>query len=453
MMPSRRRALPLAVAAGVLCPAAAHAAGFALKEQSAAGLGSAFADQAAGGDGIAAMFVNPATITRQSGSRVSLIATYIMPQVQFRSGSASTIGGTSIGGGNGGSDIADDLVLPAAYAVWDPGEIFPVGHKLRLGIGINVPFGLETDYNDGWIGRYHALHSELQTLNINPVLAFEVVPGLSLGAGAQFQYADATLTNAVDFGTIGAIAALPFAVPTRQDGRARVTGDDWGYGYTLGALLEPWSGTRIGVGYRSAIQHRLSGRGSFRLDDAGVGSTLSAATGAFTNTDAEADLTTPESVNIGLTQEIGGEWSVSGEAQWTRWSRFDDLTIKFANPAQPDSITEEDWEDAWFFALGLTWRPNDAWALRAGYAYDQSPVPDRTATPRIPDADRHWLAIGASYRPTATLLLAAGYTHIFVRDRGIDLAATGTGETFRGNLNGRTRSAIDMVSLQVEWQF
>jgi long-chain fatty acid transport protein len=399
------------------------------------------------------MFINPAAITRQSGSRISLVTTYIMPRVQFRSGAASTIAGTPISGGNGGSNVADDLILPAAYALWDLDESLALGHKLRLGLGVNVPFGLETDYNEGWVGRYQALHSQFQTLNINPVLAFELVRGFSLGAGAQLQYAEATVTNAVDFGTIGALSGVPFAVPTLQDGRARVTGNDWGYGFTLGALLEPWTGSRIGVGYRSAIKHRLTGRGSFRLDDAGVGATLSAASGAFTNTDAEADLTTPESVNIGFAQELSDRWLVSGEAQWTRWSRFDDLTIKFANPAQPDSVSEEDWEDSWFLAIGLTYRPSEAWALRAGYAYDQSPVPKRTATPRIPDTDRHWLAVGATYRPTATLLFAAGYTHIFLRDGEIDLSASGTGETFRGNLSGRTQSAIDMVSLQVEWQY
>jgi long-chain fatty acid transport protein len=452
-MPSRLRVLLLAVAIDPLCGVSAQAAGFALKEQSAAGLGSAFAGQAAGGEDIGAMFVNPASLTRYENSRVSVVATYIMPQVRFRDGSASGVTGAPTGGGNGGSDAADDLMLPAAYALWDLEEALGWGHKLRFGVGVNVPFGLETDYNDGWVGRYHALRSQLATLNVNPVVAFEVVRGLSLGVGGQLQYADATLTNAVDFGTIGAVSGVPFALPGRQDGRARVTGDDWGYGFTLGALLEPWTGSRIGVGYRSAVKHRLSGRGSFRLDDAGVGATLSAATGAFTNTDAEADLTTPESVTIGVTQELGQGWSVSGEAQWTRWSRFDDLTIKFANPAQPTSFTEEDWEDVWFLAFGLTWRPNDAWALRAGYAYDQSPVPRRTATPRIPDSDRHWLAVGASYRPVPALLLAAGYTHIFMRDGEIDLSADAPGETFRGNLSGRTRSAIDMVSLQAEWQF
>lgn len=179
-MQSRRRALAVALAAGVLYAKAAHSAGFALKEQSASGLGSAFAGQTAGGEDISAMFTNPAALTRYPGSRVSLLATYIMPQIQFQAGSASTVAGAPIGGGTGGSDVADDVMLPAAYALWDLDEAFGLGHKLRFGVGVNVPFGLETDYNDGWIGRYHALHSKLETLNINPALAVEVAPGGSV---------------------------------------------------------------------------------------------------------------------------------------------------------------------------------------------------------------------------------------------------------------------------------
>ncbi len=81
---------------------------------------------------------------------------------------------------------------------------FNVGYKLRFALGVNAPFGLETDYNDGWVGRYHALQTQLSTLNVNPTIAFEPIPGLSFGAGLQLQYADAKLSNAVDFGTIGA---------------------------------------------------------------------------------------------------------------------------------------------------------------------------------------------------------------------------------------------------------
>lgn len=446
--------LGLAVTVTVIAGAAtAEAAGFALKEQSATGLGNAFAGQSAGTDDIGAMFFNPATMTRLDGSHVSAALSVIAPQVKVRDGSGSTVTGSPISGGNGGSDVAEDVMLPAVYALWDLDRTFDVGYKLRLGLGLNVPFGLETDYNDGWVGRYHALHSKLTTLNVNPAIAFEPVDGLSLGAGLQLQYADARLTNAIDFGTIGALSGVPFAVPAAQDGRARVTGDDWSYGFTLGAMAEPWTGTRFGVGYRSKVKHTLRGRASFRLDDAGVGAALAGATGAFTNTDARADLTTPESVNFGIDQVIDKHWSVNGEAQWTRWSQFKDLTVDFANPAQPDSVTNEDWNDSWFLALGVTYRPNESWALRAGYAYDQSPVPNRTRTPRIPDNDRHWLALGASYRPLPNLLLAAGYTHIFVRDASIELSADDPGETFRGNLSGNTEASIDIVSVQAQWRF
>ncbi len=447
---------PVAVAvaaASVVGVHAAEAAGFALKEQSATGLGGAFAGMSAGGDDISAMFFNPAITTRTSGNSVAAAVSVIAPQVKIRDGSGSTITGTPLAGGNGGSDVADDVVLPAFYALWDLDQTFNVGYKLRFALGVNAPFGLETDYNDGWVGRYHALQTQLSTLNVNPTIAFEPIRGLSLGAGLQLQYADAKLTNAVDFGTIGALGGITGAAPGLQDGRARITGDDWSYGFTLGALVEPWSGTRVGLGYRSKVKHTLRGRASFRLDDAGVGAAVAGATGAFANTDATADITTPESVNLGVYQALSARWALSGEAQWTRWSDFKDLTIKFANPAQPDSVTDDDWTDSWFLAIGVTYRPADAWTLRAGYAYDQSPVPNKTRTPRIPDNDRHWLALGASYQPLPNLLLAAGYTHIFVRNADIDLSATAPGETFRGNFSGSAESSIDIVSVQAEWRF
>lgn len=453
-MPLRCRLVVCAtVAASLAASATAEAAGFALKEQSATGLGSAFAGQTAGKDDISTMFFNPATLTRSTGNQLSAALTAIAPQVELRDSSASTIIGSPISGGNGGSDVADDALLPVVYALWDLDETFNTGYNLRLGLGLNVPFGLETDYNEGWAGRYHALRSKLVTLNINPAIAFEPVPGLSLGAGLQLQYADADLSNAIDFGTIGALSGIPFAVPAAQDGRARVSGHDWSYGFTLGAMVEPWEGTRFGVGYRSKVQHTLRGRASFRLDDAGVGATLAGATGAFVNTDAEADLTTPESVSFGIHQALGERWALSADAQWTRWSQFKDLTIDFANPAQPESVTNQDWNDSWFLAIGVSYRASDAWTLRAGYAYDQSPVPNSTRTPRIPDNDRHWLALGASYRPLPNLLLSAGYTHIFVRDASIDLSAENPGDALRGNLSASVESAIDMVAVQAEWRF
>ena len=240
--------------------------------------------------------------------------------------------------------------LPAFYA----GVPLPGG--VSLGLGVNVPFGLETKYPGDWVGRYHAVKSELKTVNINPAVAWRPVPWLAAGAGFQAQYADGTLSNAVDFGTIGAANGIPGSVPGGQDGFARLNGDDWAYGWNVGAMVEPRAGTRLGVAYRSKIEHTLSGDVDFSGDDAGIADTIRGATGAFTDSDASLGLTTPASLSFGLHQDVTDRLAVMGEAQWTDWSVFDELTIKFDNPAQPDSVTEEKWKDTWFLSLGTTYR-------------------------------------------------------------------------------------------------
>lgn len=455
----RRVVVGAGVATLVWCAAgggdAARASGFALKEQSVTAQGNAFAGASATAEDASAMFFNPAALALLPASQLTAAATWIAPSYKFKAKGASTLAGTPITGGNGGSDVGDDVLLPAAYGVVAIDDPLPFGRNLRFGLGVNVPFGLETDYNQGWIGRYHALQSKLKTINLNPAVALEVLDRLSLGAGLQVQYVSAELSNAVDFGSIGeGIPALaPIAVPTQQDGKARVEGSDWGVGYTLGALYQPWDGTRIGVGYRSHIRHELKGDARFRFDDAGVGQAISAASGAFTKTSVRTKLDLPETVSIGAAQALGRGWTLLGEAAWTRWSRFDELKIRFGNPAQPDSITEEQWNDTWFFALGATYQARDDLLLRFGAAYDQSPVPNSKRTPRVPDQDRFWLSVGATYQPAKTVSVSAGYTHIFLDDSSINLRAADTGNAGRGDLSADIDAGIDLFGVQVQWRF
>jgi long-chain fatty acid transport protein len=259
----------------------------------------------------------------------------------------------------------------------DLSDSFEEIRKLSLGVAINVPFGFEIDYEDGWVGRYYALQSRLRSVDINPVVAYEVVPGLSLAVGLQAQYMDAKLSNAIDFGTLGALNGVPGAEPAAQDGFAKVSGDDWGFGYTAGILFEPWPGTRFGAAYRSQIHHQLKGDARVRLDNAGIGAALGATAGT---TAAKASLTTPEIVSFGAYHELNSSWAVMADASWTRWSRLGTLRIKFDDPAQADNVTEEDWRDTWFFAFGCTFRPNENWTVRSGIGYDQSPARNKTRT-------------------------------------------------------------------------
>lgn len=439
--------LALGGALAAVSAAPVAASGFALREQSATGIGNAFAGATAGAEDITFMFFNPAGLTRHSGNQIVGVGSLILPRTHFEYVSGTTAAGIPIGGGDGGKDAAVDAFVPAAYALWD------VHPRLKLALAVNVPFGLETDYDDGWVGRYHGLRSRLRTATVTPTAAYQINDMFSVGAGLQVQYIDAKLTSAIDFGSAGAAVGIPTALPTQQDGLVDLKGSDIGIGFTLGLLFEPWTGTRLGVGYRSAIHHTFDGDADFELDNAGIGAALSAASGRFVDTGISVDLTTPDSLSFGAYHEIGERWAVMAEAAWTNWSRFRELRVQFDNPAEPDSVTREDWRDTWFFAAGATFRLSEKWTLRSGIAYDQSPIPADRRTPRIPSNDRTWISLGASYQPMQRLSIGFGYTHIFLKDGEVELSVSDPGNLTRGSLTGKTASSIDILAAQVSWQF
>lgn len=425
------------------------ASAFFVREQSASALGSAFAGATAGASDLTYIFYNGAALTQQESGFAS-VGSLIISVAKFRNGEASTIQGVPVGDGNGGRNGGDPSFVPALYGAWNLADSFPDIPPIRLGLAINAPFGFETQYDDNWIGRYYAVQSRIRTLDINPMVAFEPIEGVSLAAGLQVQRIDAKLTNAVDFGTLGALYGVPGAQPTMQDGFAKVVGDDWGVGWTAGLLLEPLPGTRLGAAYRSAVHHEIEGDARTQPDQAGVAAALGFPVGT---TGAKARLTTPEVVSFGISQRLDDAWTVMTETTWTRWSRIRTIEIMFDDPALPPSVTEQDWRDTWFFAAGCAWRPAEQWTLRTGIAYDQSPARNSSRTPRTPINNGTMIAVGADYQATAQLGLAVGYAHWFIESAPIDLEDNAPGNALRGNLSGSSRNDVDTLSLQLTWRF
>ena len=207
----RARAIGRPILAAILLLTGARpllAAGYALREQSTTAQGNAFAGATAGADDVSYMFFNPAALGYVDKFELSALATLVSPKVELKTATASTVLGTPISGSTQDDDIAENQVVPAFYAA----APLPLG--LHAGIGVNVPYGLETQYSRDWVGRYHGVRSELQTVNINPALAWRPVKWLSAGAGFQAQYVDGTLSNAIDFGTIGAAQRIPGCMAT-----------------------------------------------------------------------------------------------------------------------------------------------------------------------------------------------------------------------------------------------
>lgn len=432
----------------------ALASGYAIREQSATGQGSAFAGMTAGEGGLSAMFFNPAALGFAAKPTIEQHLSLVVPDAELLSSSASTVLGTPIAGQTSQSDVFPDVGVPAFYGA------YPISDAWTVGMALNAPYGLGSKYDEDWVGRYHAIKSKLFSITATPTVAWRPLSWLTLGGGVSAQYIHAELTNALDFGTIGAILqnrsgqALPIApVPGGQDGKAKVEGDDIGFGVVLGAIAEPVEGTRIGLSYRSQISQSIEGDADFDLGGSGMGAIVSAATGQFVDTGATASLTTPTTVSAGLSQALGPDLTLLAELQWTDWSQFDELRINFDNPAQAASVTTQNWDDTWYASIGAAYRLTDAWTLRAGTAFDQTPVPDSDRTPRIPDSDRYWLSAGVSWSPWKDWTFDLGYSHIFLEDSRVDLSSSGTGNTTRGNLDASYDSHIDIVAVAARVAF
>lgn len=381
----------------------AHAAGYALIEQNASGLGNAYAGQAAAASDASTIYFNPAGMTRLPDRQLVVAGHLIKPRAEF-SGTSSA----GVTGGQGG-DAGGWAFVPNAYAAM---RLTP---DLHLGVGLNSPFGLKTEYEPDWIGRYQAIESELKTINLNPSIAYKVSETLSLGAGLNVQWIEATLTNRIS--------------PLAPSSMIEIKGDDYGWGYNLGALWQATPATRIGVSYRSEVDYTLEG-------SATVQNFPFLSSGPVT-----AEITLPDSASLSLFHTLSPSWELLADVSWTGWSDFDDLPIR----GTVDSTTIENWSDSLRYSLGATWHANEKWSLRGGVAYDEAPVSDRYRTPRIPDGARTWVALGGQYRMSKRSALDFGYAHLFVNDPGLQGATT--------TLDGEYDSAVDIVSAQYTLNF
>lgn len=438
---------PFLVVTALGVSSSAFGAGFALIEQSASGMGTAFAGSGSSAEDASTVFFNPAGMTRLgSGYHYVLAGHVIVPKADFdNEGSTNQLGAALTGPDDEGGKSA---LVPNVYLVAD------INPDWKFGLGLNVPFGLSTEYDPEWVGRYHAIESSMASLNINPSIAFEPGEKLSVGFGVNAQYVDVTLSSAVDFGTLcyGILPADSCGTmglsPQSNDGYAEITGDGWSYGWNAGLLYDLSEATRVGLAYRSSVKHQIEGEVDFTVPESAAFMTSN---GLFTDTAAKADVALPESLLASVHHAYNERVNVMADLSWTRWSRFDELRIKYPDSPQPDSVTTENWEDIWRVAVGGNYRYSDVLLLRAGVAYDEGPVPDEQhRTPRIPDGSRTWLSFGLGYELSDSMGIDFGYTHLFVPTLDIDNTTEGALEN---TLSGEFEAAVDIYSLQLRGTF
>lgn len=447
--------------------APAFAAGFQLLEQNASGLGNAYAGSAAVAENASTIFYNPAGMTLLEGRQFVVGANAIRPSVKFaNAGSTMPTGITNVGGngGDGGSwNMVPDFYLS-----------IPITDKLVAGLGIGAPFGLKTDYDASWVGRFRATMSEVKTVNLNPSLAYKVNEKVSLGIGANYQKFDAELDSAVNLsGSLmqamapgGALAALAGLIPTGAinniEGTAKMTGGDYAWGYNLGVMFTLSPQTRIGMAYRSSIKYAVTGNVAFSTPTVVAGGFISAPAAAALNAGIAAgtangpvnlSIKMPDTFTTSVYQRISDKWEMMGDLSWVGWAKIQSLDI-YRSSGVLLSSTPENFRNTWRVAFGSTYSYNDQWKIKMGVAYDQTPVRNDSRTPRLPDNDRTWLSFGVQYKPNRQSTIDAGYSYLYVPNASSNNdGGSAASKAASGALVGSYAESVNILGLQYSQSF
>jgi len=424
---NKKTLLSTVLIGAALTPALTMASGYKINEQSAAGMGTAHAGRAAMAEDASVVFYNPAAMTELDRAQFTGGFTYINADGAFEGSSTNVVGVPStLEGYDNGGDFLGEAFIPFMYYVR------PINEKMSFGLAVFTPFGTNTDYNDTFVGGGFADETSLKSLEIQPSFAYKINDELSVGGGIDIVYMEGLLSKQSDL--IPYVPGNPLLGSAQgAESHFEVEGDDWGYGWNIGAYYKFGDDTTLGFSYRSEIEITLEGDAELANDgtltffnkDTSSLVTLGARTQA-----SEVPLTTPQSATFAVTHQLTDAVLLQAGTTWTGWSSFESFDViatenasggfgdGFADVSDLAGLgngyeghIEENWKDVWAASVGVTYQLNDKVALRSGYAFDQSPVTDEYRTARVPSSDRQWLTVGAQYVLNADVSfdVAAGY--------------------------------------------
>lgn len=435
----------LCIAAALMVPGTAFAGGFYIQEQSVSGLGTAFAGAAADTPDASTIYYNPAGMTDLGSAEISTGVHYISPRSSFDNQGSTASSQPGTGGGNvalsgdDGSDPFPSAAVPNFYAaapVNDDGSLW-------AGIGVSSPFGLGNEYDDDFTGRYDSTENEMITINAAPSIAWAPDERISVGAGVDVQYVDATLKSALP-SPITAGGPVP-----ATDGSTDLSGDALSVGFNVGAILKPDAATRIGVHYRHGIDHKLEGQLKTR-----VPTDIPAVGGNLLTENISATLNLPSIASFAVSRQVTPKLKILGGINWYRWSSFEDIPVERADGSVDH--TPQNYSNTWGFAAGARYRVRENLELKTGAQYDQTPTADGFRSTRVPDGDRTWVSAGATYDINDKWVFDLSGTYVDVSEEDINLTNTvdyGGGATATYNLNGKIEGDVSIVSAALRYKF
>jgi len=477
--------LSLMVAAALSAAAMnANASGYRFGSQSVSGQGTADANTAEAADA-STVFANPAGMSRLDGMQITGGITAVIPHSTYTDNGSKHFTGSPTGGVTNTDDYAPNAVAaPNLYGT------MKLNDQWAVGLGVFVPYGAKLDYDNNWAGRYALTKIDLKSITINPSVSFKLNEQHSFGFGIDAEYMKAELGQGVDVpGTVQflstpanlanpAIAARraallqaivmaggnPAALASVKDGHATMDGKDWGVGFNVGYMFNLTKDTRFGISYRSSVHHELKGSAVWDFStvtaDPKVNAVLQASS-RKTNSPALVDLRTPETLSISWFTQVDDKLALMADVTGTRHTRMQNLNIQFVGTTEGDEVIRQNWKKTIRASLGMNYKLNDAWKLRAGVALDESPVPDETKRhPALPDSDRMQLSFGANWKLSPNSSIDMAYTFMKFDSANANYtnqcntlapahSCTGNGETTTGTWNTR----MQLLGLAYNYKF
>lgn len=426
-----------------------YAAGFYIRESSIMHLGSAFSGVTGTANDPSTVFFNPAGLTEFDHVEVSMGSNLIVLKGKIidQGTNASGVLAGNFDLASDGGEPYDKAIVPNLYVV------IPINDRLGFGFGLNAPFGLVNEYDNPWFGRYDSTRNELKTIYTTFAFGYEATDWLSLGASVNIIKTYAKLENSV-------ANPIAFGGDSALDFQTELEGDAYSKGFSLSALVKPADGTKIGIQYRFRTVHNLKGEvRTFDQDGAQIN--------ILSLPNIGASVTFPDILQIGIEQEITDTWKVMANVDWFNWSLFDKLEAFNAGDAQdfkdgtiqPGEIflsEEQGYKDTITISLGTEVQLSDCLAIRGGVSYDPTPTVDEHRSTRIPDADRIWVGLGASYEIMDGIIIDAAWARIFADTPLIDRVhefEDGGGNDLNVNVRGKIDVSGDIFSIATRVKF
>ncbi|UPQ87188.1 outer membrane protein transport protein [Vibrio sinaloensis] len=435
-MKTNKTLLSLAVACGLVTTSTSiHAAGFQLAEYSATGLGRAYAGEAAMADNASAQWRNPAMLTHLEGTQISVGAIYVDPNIDVNgtvvgSKSASPLLPTS---NASSSDFAHDAVIPNLYISHRYND------KVAVGFALGTNYGMETSLGNDFAASHFGNEASVMTMEANLNLAYQLNEQWSVGGGVRYVMGE---------GSFGAKTPQYNVLSAAKGTTLKyMEGDDTAFGWQVGTAWQINEDNRVGFAYKSAVKLNLEGYAT------GLGFNPALANARDSGS---MKLELPATAELASFHQLNDKWAIHASVNWTDWSSFEKLEAEL-NTYGTKMVKEENWEDNYRFALGATYQLDSKLALRTGIAYDTSAVSDKNRTITIPETDRTWLSVGASYEVSEQFTLDGGITYILAKDAPIKesrgYASDDAAQKVAGEFVGEVSGSIWLIGIQANYTF